>query len=136
MGEHVLTNPLLVSLLNRLHTLSSGQMNEATILELELVDRQEVAAIRDHYRRLDMLIHSVGALADIVSENLSRDHTIQGLHVGRPDITCVEGPHIVHREAGAFDCHHGRGDSLLHSQVDLEGLRRISLVALVASLVG
>ena len=48
VGKHILTNPLLVSLLDWLHTLTSGHVNEATILKLNLVDRQEVAAIRDH----------------------------------------------------------------------------------------
>ena len=83
-----------------------------------------------------MLIQSVGALADIVSDNLSRDHTVQDLHVGREDFSCVEGPHIFHCEAVALDSDHGRGDSLLHSQADLEIGRRVSLVALVAGLVG
>ena len=67
---------------------------------------EDVAAIRNDHRRLDVLEQGVRALADVISKLFTGHDRVQNFHVLEEDLRVEPGANVIHGKASSLDLDH------------------------------
>ena len=98
MAEHVFANKLSVCLLEGLHSLGCCQVNQSTVIwKLKVVDGLDDTPVGNNGWCLDVLVHRVAPISDLVIHASSIDDFIEDVHVAGEDSWVLESDKVFLR---------------------------------------